>query len=159
MNNKQKFLKLVSGEDTKTLVEVKERVKNHAMLRESQRIAIKILIRLDELHMTQKQLSEKMCVSPQYINKVVKGKENLTLETLLKLQDLLNISLLATHPDTKEQTTPTIRKQSVSTIKMTELQFLRGYACETYSNKYSKVNPYNQKAYENKINANWVSGF
>ena len=48
MTNKEKFLQLVSGEDTKTIAEVKQRIKNRAMLRESQQIAIKVLMKLDE---------------------------------------------------------------------------------------------------------------
>ena len=44
--------------------------------------------------MTQRKLAEKMGVSPQYINKVVKGKENLTLETIAKIEDVLGITLI-----------------------------------------------------------------
>jgi len=44
--------------------------------------------------MTQKKLPEEMGVTPQYINKVVKGKENLTLETVSKFEEILGIRLL-----------------------------------------------------------------
>jgi transcriptional regulator with XRE-family HTH domain len=37
-----------------------------------------------------------MNVSPQYISKLLSGQENLTLETLMKLQTILDIPLLAT---------------------------------------------------------------
>jgi hypothetical protein len=40
-------------------------------------------------------------VSPQHINKIVKGQENLTLETQIKLQTVLDIPILASYYDTK----------------------------------------------------------
>lgn len=101
MTNKEKFLQLVSGEDTKTIVEVKQRIKNRAMLRESQQIAIKVLMKLDELGWSQKVLAKKMEVSPQQITKIVRGKENLTIETQIKLQNILNIPVLASYYENK----------------------------------------------------------
>ena len=44
--------------------------------------------------MTQKKLAEIVEVSPQYINKVVKGRENLTLETIVKIEKALGIALI-----------------------------------------------------------------
>ncbi len=44
--------------------------------------------------MTQKMLAEKLGVSAQYINKVVKGKENLTLETIGKIEEVLGVTLI-----------------------------------------------------------------
>jgi transcriptional regulator with XRE-family HTH domain len=93
--NKDKFLSLVSGEDAKTIKEINERIKNRAMLRESQKIALKVLTKLDELGWSQKDLAEKMEVSPQQISKIVSGKENLTIDTQIKLQNVLDIPILA----------------------------------------------------------------
>lgn len=95
MRNEEKFLKLVSEKDTETLKDVAYRVKNREMLRESQRIALKVLAKLDELGWTQKRLAEEMQVRPQQITKIVSGKENLTIETQVKLQRILNIPILA----------------------------------------------------------------
>lgn len=101
MNNKEKFLRLVSEEKTTTLEENKERIKNRAMLRESQKIALKILSKLDELNWTQKDLAREMSVSPQYIHKIVKGKENFSIDTQIKLQTILNIPILASYYEDK----------------------------------------------------------
>ena len=95
MTNKEKFLKLVSKEPNDALKKSKERIRQRAWKKESQKIAIKILSRLDELAWTQKKLAETMDVSPQYISKLVKGRENLTLETMIKLQRILEIPILA----------------------------------------------------------------
>jgi transcriptional regulator with XRE-family HTH domain len=35
-----------------------------------------------------------MGVSPQYINKIAKGTENLTLETISRLENVLNVQLI-----------------------------------------------------------------
>ncbi|HZJ74762.1 MAG TPA: helix-turn-helix transcriptional regulator [Perlabentimonas sp.] len=101
MTNKEKFLQLVSGEDTKTIAEVKQRIKSRAMLHESQQIAIKVLMKLDELGWSQKDLAKEMGVSPQQITKIVSGKENLTIETQIKLQHILNIPVLASYYENK----------------------------------------------------------
>jgi transcriptional regulator with XRE-family HTH domain len=52
------------------------------------------LKRLDEINMTQKELAFLLKVSPQQVSKWVKGNENLTLETISKLEVALNIDLL-----------------------------------------------------------------
>jgi transcriptional regulator with XRE-family HTH domain len=39
-------------------------------------------------------LSEKSRCSQQYVSKVLKGQENLSLETMSKIEDCLNISIL-----------------------------------------------------------------
>ena len=44
--------------------------------------------------LTQKALAERMDCTQQYVSKILKGKENLSLETLSKLEDALGISLI-----------------------------------------------------------------
>ena len=62
---------------------------NKSWLRHSQNIAMLMLDRMEELGMSQKQLAEKMNCSPQYISKVLRGRENLSLETLTKIENAL----------------------------------------------------------------------
>lgn len=94
MTNKEKFLNLVSKEETKTLERAKARIARRSYTRYSKKIALSILIRLDELQWKQKDLAEKMEVSPQQVNKWVKGNENFTLETLGKLSAILGVELI-----------------------------------------------------------------
>jgi ribosome-binding protein aMBF1 (putative translation factor) len=101
MTNKEKFLALVSNEKTDTLERNSERIKNRAMLRESQQIALKVLMKLDELGWSQKDLAKQMEVSPQQISKIVSGKENLTIRTQIKLQTILDIPVLASYYENK----------------------------------------------------------
>ena len=97
MENLKRFKNLVNDTDTEIFVEAKFRVENHYWLKESKRIAFKILSKLKELGMTQKQLAEMMQVSPQQINKWVKGNEKFSLDTLLKLQEVLDVPILASY--------------------------------------------------------------
>ena len=68
---------------------------NRRWLRYSGFIALKVLNRLEELGMSQKELAAKMNCSPQYISRLLKGSENLTLETISKLETTLGIDLVA----------------------------------------------------------------
>ncbi len=70
------------------------RIQNKSWLRYSQRIAIMMLSKMDELGMSQKQLSELMGCSQQYVSKVLKGQENLSLETISKIEKCLGIQIL-----------------------------------------------------------------
>lgn len=82
---------------SKALERNKARITNRDMLRESRKIALKVLMKLDELKITQRNLAELMNVSPQQISKIVSGNENLTIETQIKIQKLLNIPILASY--------------------------------------------------------------
>ncbi len=99
MTNKEKFMALVSPEKTSTISEIKARNKNRAVLRESQKIAFKVLLKLDDLGWSQKDLAKAMAITPQQVNKIVSGKENLTLKTQVKLQQVLDIAILASYHD------------------------------------------------------------
>lgn len=96
-SKREKFESLISNKDDKTVSRNKERIKNRARLKESRAIALKVLSKLDNLGWTQRKLANEMNVSPQQVTKIVKGKENLTLETQIKLQKILDIPILATY--------------------------------------------------------------
>ena len=70
------------------------RQKNKSWLRYSQQIAIKMLEKMNELGLTQKALAERMNCSQQYISKVLRGQENLSIETICKIEEALDIELL-----------------------------------------------------------------
>lgn len=71
-----------------------QRLANKSWLRYSQHIAMMMLDKMEELGMTQKRLSELMGCSQQYVSKVLKGQENLSLETLAKIESCLQIQIL-----------------------------------------------------------------
>ncbi|MDA3613915.1 helix-turn-helix domain-containing protein [Polluticaenibacter yanchengensis] len=94
LTNKEKFLALVSKEETKTVESANVRLAKKNYTRLSHKIAIAILTQLDVLGWKQITLATKMNVSSQQVNKWVKGNENYTLETLVKLGEIPGISLI-----------------------------------------------------------------
>lgn len=94
MTNKDKFLSLVSKEETKTVARAKDRLAKKSYSKLSNLIAFEILEQLDELSWSQKKLAEKMNVSPQQVNKWVKGNENFTIATLARLGEVLGVELI-----------------------------------------------------------------
>ena len=79
-----------------------EDAKNRQVSKDSSKRSFQIAVRiLREIRiqkpingMTQKKLADDMGVSAQYINKVIKGKENLTLETISKIESVLGTTLI-----------------------------------------------------------------
>lgn len=67
---------------------------NWSWLQHSQKIAAKVLLRMKQEGLTQKALAERMDCTQQYVSKILKGKENMSLETLSKLEDALDINLI-----------------------------------------------------------------
>ena len=51
-----------------------------------------MLDKMEELDLTQKSLAEKMGCSQQYVSKILKGRENLSIETLCKIETALELS-------------------------------------------------------------------
>lgn len=84
-----------SATPSKWKEEAKFRAENKSWLRYSQQIAMMMLDKMEEMQMTQKTLAERMGCSQQYVSKILKGKENLSIETLSKIEDALQISLLS----------------------------------------------------------------
>lgn len=83
-----------------------ERQQNKQWLDYSAEIAMRVLDAIDDTPgMTQKKLAEKMGVTPQHISKIVKGNQNLTLETIVKLQEALNIKLLSVESESEVSNT------------------------------------------------------
>ena len=71
---------------------------NWPWLRHSQRIAVKVLLEMKRENLTQKVLAERMGCTQQYVSKILKGKENMSLDTLTKLEDALGINLISDEP-------------------------------------------------------------
>ena len=90
----QKKIEQVAEDGTSPwLKKPKKRRKNSSWQRKSQGVASCVLTRLKEQNIQQKELAEALDVSPQQLNKIVKGRENLTLQTFTKLEQVLCISL------------------------------------------------------------------
>ena len=60
----------------------------------SQRIATVMSKRMLELGLTQQMLAEKMECTQQYISNLLKGKKNLSLETICKIENALGVEII-----------------------------------------------------------------
>ena len=67
---------------------------NKSWLRYSQRIAMMMLDKMEELGLTQKSLAARMGCSQQYVSRVLKGTENLSIETISKIESALELEIL-----------------------------------------------------------------
>ena len=66
---------------------------NWYWLRHSLWIAIQTRRQMTDLGLTQKELAERIGCSQQYVSLILKGKENLTLETISKLERALDFNV------------------------------------------------------------------
>lgn len=60
----------------------------------SRQIAAAMSKRMSELGLTQQMLANKMNCTQQYISKVLKGKKNMSLETICKIENALGIEII-----------------------------------------------------------------
>lgn len=92
-NLKEKLAKIATGNPSDWKAKAKYRRENREWLKKSAAIAIRILDALKAQGLSQKDLAERMNVSPQQVNKIVQGQENLTLETISVLETALGIKI------------------------------------------------------------------
>ena len=87
---KQKTLDYLEQHQSKTPSKWREeaewRRKNKAWLRHSQRIAIAVLSYMKNENLTQTAMAERLNCTQQYVSKILHGSENLSLETITKLE-------------------------------------------------------------------------
>lgn len=92
--NIEKFKSTVKESSFDWINIVKDLEKKKLWLDKSEKIAADVVYLLKKKEITKQNLAEKIGVSRQYINKIVKGKQNLTLETISKLEDALEENLI-----------------------------------------------------------------
>lgn len=92
--NTDKFDALVSPEQSGWQVKAQERMHSGRWQDKAFDIALQVLRHIRTNRITQVQLAESMGVTPQYIHKILQGKENLTLETICKIESALSINIV-----------------------------------------------------------------
>lgn len=94
-----KLLKITSSQPGNWIEQAWFRRTNKAWLKKSAFVALKVLGALKAQGLSKEDLAEKMNVSPQQINKIVRGHENLTLETIANLEKALGILIIIIKED------------------------------------------------------------
>lgn len=70
------------------------RQENKSWLRHSQHIAMMMLDKMETLGLTQREVAERMGCSQQYVSRILKGHENLSIETMCKIEEALDLVIL-----------------------------------------------------------------
>lgn len=95
---RQKTLEFIEANQSKTPSKWREeaewRQENSSWLRHSQQIAVTVLLKMKEQKLSQKALAERMNCTQQYVSKILKGKENMSLDAITRLENALEISLI-----------------------------------------------------------------
>ncbi len=94
--NIEKLAEVAKPATRKSLEEAAGRKANEDWLRLSQEIALNVHCYLRDRKMTRTTLAKAMNVSPAYIAKLLKGNENLTLETICKIEKIIGRKLIYT---------------------------------------------------------------
>jgi len=141
--------KIISDEPAKWLERAKWYEENEEWLDKSARIAIKILHELRAKKITQKELADSIGVTAQYINKVVKGGENLGLETICKIEKALGINLISVPQFESNQLLVKGNSSVTANINRNNAQAI-GSEKHTYHNK-SKYQPEIETFAENEM--------
>ena len=74
--------------------EAEYRRKNARWLRYSAMISLQVRDRMAEIGMTQVVLAEKLGCTQQHISMLLKGKCNMTIETIAKLEEALDVDII-----------------------------------------------------------------
>lgn len=74
--------------------EATRRAKAEGWLPYSRKIAIRTAMAMKRQNITRSDLATRMGCSPQYVSRLLKGEENLSLETICKLENALNVPIL-----------------------------------------------------------------
>ena len=93
MDNKN-IQDIISNKKSNWLNKAKYNEENDLWLEKSAHIALKILMYLREHELSKNDLSIKLGIPINDVNKIVKGNENLSLEIICKIEVLLGISII-----------------------------------------------------------------
>jgi len=94
MRSNENFLDFVSELETNPLEFIRVKIQSRSQRRALRKIGCSIQTRLDELKWKEKDLANKLWLSPKQIRDAIKGKEILHLGKLKALERLLGIRLV-----------------------------------------------------------------
>jgi antitoxin component HigA of HigAB toxin-antitoxin module len=95
MKLKDKLQKLSTPPSSDWVEESGKKLAEEGAKRHARKVALVVLEALDKQSLTQQALADRMGVSRQQVTKIVKGKENLTFETIAKLENALKMEILS----------------------------------------------------------------
>lgn len=113
--------------------------KNREEITRAQAFALELLDYMDGNKITQAKLAKKMGVSPQYVNKILRAKSNLTFETMDKIAEALGIKISSPKIETYPKVLFSETVDSVVSIIPTAVRIT--YETSMLSKNYNAKNP------------------
>ncbi len=92
--NTKRLITLSEGKKSRWLQHAIEREAGAQWAERSMKVALNVLEILRQKNMSKQELAQKMSVSAQYVSKIVKGHENLTFETISKIEKALDVQMI-----------------------------------------------------------------
>lgn len=95
MSHNTEKLQQIAVDPSKEVLEQNQFMReNKEWLRKSAKIAlcVKRVLRVKDI--TQRELASRMGVSPQYVGRILKGQENLTLAVIAKIEKALQLTII-----------------------------------------------------------------
>jgi transcriptional regulator with XRE-family HTH domain len=115
--NIDKFESLVSPLKSGWYAKAEERIQNKAWKDKAFDIALRVIRHIRDNKISQVRLADEMGVTPQYINKILQGKENMTLESICRIESALGISLIeVVYSQTKDYEVETSKSNLSDTL-------------------------------------------
>lgn len=136
MSNKLEAL--VSKTPSKWIEESNKRFEDKEGLRYSQQVAVRILRTLREKKLSQKDLADLLKVTPQTVNKWVKGSENFGFFTIGRIEKALDIKLMHIY---ENNNSVVISSSNVITISNQIHSYLNNIEKTVIAEKETKVIP------------------
>jgi transcriptional regulator with XRE-family HTH domain len=135
-----KLNQIIANEPSKWLEDADYRFENKAWLRKSQAIALKILRHIRANGISQKELAEKLNVAPQQVNKWLKGGENFTLETISRIELVLDIQLINVSNSLKKiENTISFKKEIPFELDIIPFSIIENYKATITNTRYNEV--------------------
>lgn len=136
----KKLEALVSKTPSKCIDESNKRFEDKEGLRYSQQVAVRILRTLREKKLSQKDLADLLKVTPQTVNKWVKGSENFGFFTIGRIEKALGIKLMHIY---ENNNSVVISSSNVITISNQIHTYLNKMEETLVAKKETKVIPLN----------------
>lgn len=123
MFNVEKLKQIAKPRPEKARQEIECWRQDRQWLQMSQDIALNARSFMKSEGLTQKELAERMDVSPAYVARIMKGNENMTIQTIAKLEHALGMKLVAIPKLYEAKTQVRIIQRPIQTMRGTSFSY------------------------------------
>jgi transcriptional regulator with XRE-family HTH domain len=139
-----KLNKLTQGKKSTWIKDAEDRA-NNSGLKYSQKIALQILRVLRSKKITQAQLANELNISAQQVSKWLKGKENFTIDTIAKIDEVLKINLLNVPVQIEQEADADTILIQVTAIQQQEISYRKLGETKEKTLKVGQMNEWDPK--------------